>query len=133
MKLESAQNDRAAGVLLGQACGDALGVPYEFAAPPVGEARMLGGGLGPYAPGEWSDDTQMSICIARVAATGADLTAAEAVDNVATAFEEWAANGASDIGNQTGAAMWGAAGLAGSPSQRLRYTGAADARPATGP
>jgi ADP-ribosyl-[dinitrogen reductase] hydrolase len=125
MKLESAQNDRAAGVLLGQACGDALGVPYEFAAPPVGEARMLGGGLGPYAPGEWSDDTQMAICIARVAATGADLTAVEAVDDVATAFEGWATNGASDIGNQTRAVMWGAAGLAGSPSHRLLSSSAA--------
>ena len=27
--LTTAQRDRAAGVLLGQACGDALGVPYE--------------------------------------------------------------------------------------------------------
>ena len=30
MKLTTAQSDRAAGVLLGQASGDALGVPYEF-------------------------------------------------------------------------------------------------------
>ena len=45
----AAQSHRAAGVLLGQACGDALGVPYEFATPPsVGElAHMHGGGLGP--------------------------------------------------------------------------------------
>ncbi|WP_169542723.1 ADP-ribosylglycohydrolase family protein [Nocardiopsis valliformis] len=28
----STREDRAAGVLLGSACGDALGVPYEFAA-----------------------------------------------------------------------------------------------------
>src|SRR6186997_218617 len=105
MKLTSAQHDRAAGVLLGQACGDALGVPYEFAAPPVGEAQMLGGGLGPYAPGEWSDDTQMAICIARVAASGADLTSAVARDEVAAAFEGWAADGASDIGNQTSAVL----------------------------
>ena len=125
MKLRSTQNDRAAGVLLGQACGDALGVPYEFAAPPVGEAQMLGGGLGPYAPGEWSDDTQMAICIARVAASGADLTSAAARDLVAAAFEGWAANGASDIGNQTSAVLRGAAHLAGSPSQRLLSASAA--------
>ena len=37
--------DRAAGVLLGGACGDALGVPYEMAAPPIGEAVMKGGAL----------------------------------------------------------------------------------------
>lgn len=45
MKLTTAQNDRAAGVLLGQACGDALGVPYEFGRPPGPDelARMTGG------------------------------------------------------------------------------------------
>ena len=51
MPIRSITVDRAAGVLLGQACGDALGVPYEMAAPPVGEAVMKGGGLGPYDPG----------------------------------------------------------------------------------
>jgi ADP-ribosyl-[dinitrogen reductase] hydrolase len=125
MKLESAQNDRAAGVLLGQACGDALGVPYEFGPPPVGEAQMVGGGLGPYAPGEWSDDTQMGVCIARVAATGADLTSSEAKDQVAAAFEAWAADGASDIGNQTSAVLGGAARPPGSPSVRLLGASAA--------
>ena len=42
--------DRAAGVLLAGATGDALGVPYEYGSrplPPPGEPpRMLGGGLG---------------------------------------------------------------------------------------
>ena len=93
--------DRAAGVLVGQACGDALGVPYEFAAAPAGEPMMIGGGLGPYQPGEWSDDTQMAICIARVSATGAELTAPAALDEIAAGFEDWFANGASDVGIQT--------------------------------
>jgi len=34
--LSSPQSHRAAAVLLGQACGDALGVPYEFGTPPGG-------------------------------------------------------------------------------------------------
>ena len=54
------QDDRAAGVLLAAACGDALGVPYEFA-PRLTQKQtpqMIGGGLGPYAPGEYSDDTR---------------------------------------------------------------------------
>lgn len=102
MELSDAVKVRAAGVLLGQATGDALGVPYEFAAPVrAGEAEMIGGGLGPYEPGEWSDDTQMALCIARVAATGADLTGPDALDAVAAAFIDWRAHGASDIGNQT--------------------------------
>lgn len=97
--------DRAAGVLVGQACGDALGVPYEFSAPPVGEPLMLGGGLGPYRPGEWSDDTQMAVCIAQVSATGADLSTAAALDEIAAGFETWFAGGASDVGTQTRALL----------------------------
>lgn len=100
-RLIDTQRDRAAGVLLGQACGDALGVPYEFAAVPSGAAEMIGGGLGPYAPGEWSDDTQMAACIARVSATGADLTSAAALDEIAAAFLAWRRGGATDIGMQT--------------------------------
>lgn len=106
MKLTTTQRDRAAGVLLGQACGDALGVPYEFGRPPMKhDPVMKGGGLGPYAPGEWSDDTQMAICIARVAATGADLTGEAALDEIAKEFVDWRRHGASDIGNQTAAVL----------------------------
>lgn len=111
MILTGAQRDRAAGVLLGQAIGDALGVPYEFASGPEGDAEMVGGGLGPYAPGEWSDDTQMALCIARVSSTGADLTTPEALEAVAVGFLNWRRHGASDIGVGTssvlGAAMRG--------------------------
>ncbi|RNI24252.1 ADP-ribosylglycohydrolase family protein [Flexivirga caeni] len=106
MKLTPAQQDRAAGVLLGQAIGDALGVPYEFAPPIVaGDAFMAGGGLGPYSPGEWSDDTQMTVCIAQVSATGADLTTETALADIALAFYRWRHGGASDIGNQTSAVI----------------------------
>lgn len=102
MQLSNQQRDRAAGVLLGQAVGDALGVPYEFGDPvPAGAARMVGRGLGPYAPGEWSDDTQMALCIARVAAGGLPLWGDEALDEVASAFLEWRMAGATDVGIQT--------------------------------
>src|SRR3954454_2744465 len=99
--LTTEQRDRAAGVLLGAACGDALGVPYEFAARPPGPPMMIGGGLGPYEPGEYSDDTQMQVCIAQVAATGADLRDPEALDAIAANFQHWLGEGASDVGNQT--------------------------------
>lgn len=124
--LTTEQSHRAAGVLLGQACGDALGVPYEFATPPGADQRaeMLGGGLGDYSPGEWSDDTQMAVCIARVAATGADLTSADALDAIAEAFLDWAANGASDIGNQTRAVLSTASGREGQAGARLTQAAA---------
>ena len=112
--------DRAAGVLLGVACGDALGVPYEMAAPPVGEAVMKGGGLGPYEPGEWSDDTQMTLCIARVAAEGTDLESPQGLDRVAEAFEAWLADGATDVGIQTRNVLSRAAHLDGPARDRLR-------------
>lgn len=117
--MESAMKDRAAGVLLGQGCGDALGVPYEFGTPPTGEAAMLGGGLGPYAPGEWSDDTQMAVCIARVSATGADLCSADALDEIAVAFTDWLRHGASDVGVQTSSVLRAAAQLDGRDADRL--------------
>ncbi len=113
--------DRATGVLLAQACGDALGVPYEFGTPPEpGEAVMRGGGLANYAPGEWSDDTQMALCIARPAARGVDLTSDAAQDEIAAAFEDWLRQGATDVGIQTRAVLGGAARLEGSAAQRLR-------------
>lgn len=94
--------DRAAGVLLGQACGDALGVPYEFgpALPDSFEPQMVGGGPFGFDPGEHSDDTAMAVCIAEVAAAGADLTADEALDEIAQRFLDWAA-GSKDVGAQT--------------------------------
>jgi ADP-ribosylglycohydrolase len=101
------QLDRAAGVLLGGAVGDALGVPYEFQ-PPLADTevpQMIGGGLGPYAPAEYSDDTQMAVCIAQVAASGADLRDERVLDAIAANFLDWAARGASDIGVQTSAVL----------------------------
>jgi ADP-ribosylglycohydrolase len=127
MTLTAVQNDRAAGVLLAQACGDALGVPYEFR-PRLGaevEPEMVGGGLGDYAPGEWSDDTQMAACIATVTATGADIREGDGLDAVAEWFEKWYADGPADVGNQTAAVLSDARRRTGPAGQRL--TGAAQA------
>lgn len=120
MTLTDQTRHRAAGVLLAQACGDALGVPYEFDAPPEAEATMRGGGLGPYAPGEWSDDTQQAVCIAGVAATGVDLTSDDALDDIAEAFFDWLDTGASDVGVQTHAVLTAARHGSGRPAARMR-------------
>lgn len=107
--------DRAAGVLLGQACGDALGVPYEFG-PSHGSdwvPAMKGGGPFGFAPGEYSDDTSMAICITEVSATGADLTSAGALDEIAQRFLTWAET-SKDVGNQTRAVLSASRRAAGS-------------------
>ena len=104
--LTSQQVDRAVGVLVGQAAGDALGVPYEFGVRPLsGEPRLLGGGLGGIAPGQWSDDTEMAVCIAQVAATGADLRTEQSQERIAQGFLRWYSDEPPDIGVQTRAVL----------------------------
>jgi ADP-ribosylglycohydrolase len=104
--LTAEQVDRAVGAVLASAAGDALGVPYEFgSAPYSGRPEMVGGGLGGFAPGEWSDDTAQAFAILEVAATGADLRSAEALDAIARNLAEWYADGPADVGIQTSAVL----------------------------
>ncbi len=122
MKLTSAQLDRAVGVLVASAVGDALGAGYEFA--PILEGlvpEMIGGGLGDFAPGEWTDDTAQAMAIAIVAADSLDLRTPEALDRIAQGFADWYAGGPADVGVQTAEVLR----LAGSTP-----TGAAMARAA---
>jgi ADP-ribosylglycohydrolase len=90
------QNDRARGVLLGTAAGDALGAGYEFTYPTADTAiDMIGGGPFDWAPGEWTDDTSMALCVARALADGSGL------DGIAAQFVAWYDTDPADIGNQT--------------------------------
>ena len=91
MTLTTARMDRACGVLLATAAGDALGAPYEFepARGPDEDVAMVGGGSLDWAPGEWTDDTSMAIAIAEVAATGADLRDESAQDAIVERWYDW--------------------------------------------
>lgn len=64
--LPELSRSRFRGCLLGLAVGDALGTTLEFAPPgsftPITD--MTGGGPFNLAPGEWSDDTSMALCLA---------------------------------------------------------------------
>lgn len=107
MKLNPLQNDRAAGVLVTLAVGDALGAGYEFGAPlPDGTpVSMKGGGPFGFAPAEWTDDTSMAIAIAEaflesLSAPGAP----SALDGTVRAWTAWAAD-AKDVGAQTSAVI----------------------------
>ncbi|HQR28754.1 MAG TPA: ADP-ribosylglycohydrolase family protein, partial [Nocardioides sp.] len=108
--LDALQRDRAAGVLLATAGGDALGAGYEFgpSMSPDVPVRMAGGGTFGWTPGEWTDDTSMAVAIAEVAATGADLREPQALDRIAQRWAEWADH-ATDVGVQTRAVLSAAA------------------------
>ncbi|HUN37715.1 MAG TPA: ADP-ribosylglycohydrolase family protein [Trebonia sp.] len=103
MDLTTAQLDRACGVLLGTAAGDALGAGYEFGPPlpPQAPVTMKGGGSLGWEPGEWTDDTSMALVIAETAAVGRDLRSVLAQDLIAARWAEWARD-ARDVGIQTG-------------------------------
>ena len=73
--LDHPARQRALGCLIGGAVGDALGAPFEFQPSglytdhfptPVygGTGEMIGGGSFGWAPGEFTDDTQMAIALA---------------------------------------------------------------------
>ena len=100
MTLTTAQLDRACGVLLATAAGDALGAPYEFGPPLAATTPVAMSGGGGWEMGEWTDDTSMAIAIAEVAAAGADLRGVDAQDRIARRWVGWA-RGAKDVGIQT--------------------------------
>lgn len=72
------QIERYRGCLLGLAAGDALGTTLEFRSPgsftPLDD--MVGGGPFSLAPGQWTDDTSMALCLAEslVQCLGFDLS-----------------------------------------------------------
>ena len=58
--------DEAMGMFMGLFIGDAIGAPLEFTKPNLGApvSTMIGGGVHGVAPGEWTDDGAMALCIA---------------------------------------------------------------------
>lgn len=70
---DDSSRDRAIGALVGLAVGDAVGTTLEFRSPgtftPITD--MVGGGPFGLAPGQWTDDTSMAMCLAEsIAETG---------------------------------------------------------------
>ena len=102
MDFTNAQMDRAEGVLLGTAAGDALGAPYEFqpARVPGQAVSMVGGGAFGWEPGEWTDDTSMAIAIAEVATEHGDLRDEESLHALLERWRSWMQE-AKDVGVQT--------------------------------
>ncbi len=111
--MSTQSNDRAAGVLLGTACGDALGAGYEGGPPLPDDAPIAMIGRGFFAPGEWTDDTSMAVAVAEAVAKGLDLRTGDGLDHVADGFQRWYADGHKGIGRQTRAVL-NASGTGGS-------------------
>lgn len=95
--------ERYRGCLLGLAVGDALGGPVEFMSAAEireihGQLReMTGGGWLDLAPGEFTDDTQLALVIARSIARLGRVDLAD----IAAGFVAWHQSGPKDVGNTT--------------------------------
>jgi ADP-ribosyl-[dinitrogen reductase] hydrolase len=109
--------DRVAGALVGLAAGDALGAGYEFTTPrPEEPIEMIGGGPFGFEPGEWTDDTQMAICIAQITAAGNTDPIA-----IGASFLEWFRSGPRDVGVMTSAVLGGARDATDLPEAAAAY------------
>ncbi|HEU0264997.1 MAG TPA: ADP-ribosyl-[dinitrogen reductase] hydrolase [Geobacterales bacterium] len=93
--------DRALAAFLGLAVGDALGATVEFMNPAEIAARhglhqeIMGGGWLRLKPGQITDDTEMSLCLARslVSAKGLHLP------TIAESFAQWLKSKPVDVGS----------------------------------
>ncbi|EPY03423.1 ADP-ribosyl-[dinitrogen reductase] hydrolase [Magnetospirillum fulvum] len=93
--------ERALGAYLGFAVGDALGATVEFMTRGEIEAKyrlhrkMIGGGWLHLAPGQVTDDTEMSLCLGRslIRRQGFDLP------DICDEFAAWLKSGPVDVGN----------------------------------
>lgn len=107
----SIDTQRAIGAVLGSAVGDALGAPFEFG--PAGQysarfpepvlggiGEMVGGGGFGWAPGEFTDDTQMAIVQAESILAHSGVDGADLFER----FRVWASR-AADVGVQTSAVL----------------------------
>lgn len=99
--------DRAEGILLGLACGDALGRPVEFHTPAQIANKhgtlteMIGHGTHNQPTGTVTDDTDMALCIARSLVERGEFDP----ENIARRFVEWYESGPFDIGLMTSDAL----------------------------
>jgi ADP-ribosylglycohydrolase/predicted protein tyrosine phosphatase len=96
--------DRYLGAMLGLAVGDALGTTLEFTSPgsfrPI--ADIVGGGPFKLAPGQWTDDASMALCLAESLLVCGGFDPADQMRRYVRWIDEghWSSTGACfDVGN----------------------------------
>ncbi len=100
----------ALGTMFGVAIGDALGAPVEFmTAEGIKEKygrieNYVGGGWLNVKPGEVTDDTQMTLCVAR----GIYTIPVNPVESTGLAFVRWIMSGPKDVGGTCSRSIRGA-------------------------
>lgn len=110
--------DRIRGCLYGVAVGDALGAPVEFMSADAiknthGRVdRMIGGGWLNVKPGEVTDDTQMTLCVADGIASQPEDPIAEIGEN----FIAWIYSGPKDVGGCCASAITNALSISKRPT-----------------
>jgi ADP-ribosyl-[dinitrogen reductase] hydrolase len=104
MPIPPSLTDRARGVLVGLACGDALGAPVEFesreviaAKYPNGLRDFTSGGWMSVVPGELTDDSRMMLDLAETLVRPGPVD----LEHLGERFVAWMEEGPKDIGNTT--------------------------------
>jgi ADP-ribosyl-[dinitrogen reductase] hydrolase len=104
MPIPPSLTNRARGVLVGLACGDALGAPVEFesretiaAKYPNGLRDFTSGGWIDVVPGELTDDSRMMLDLAETLVRPGPVD----LDHLGQRFVDWMEEGPKDIGNTT--------------------------------
>ena len=126
--------DRLTGILVGAACGDALGAGYEFGGPVPADQPVTMRGQGAFEPGEWTDDTAQLLAIVLAAADGADLRTIAGEDAVAGRLQDWYLSPArlKDIGIHS-AAVFSEVATLPTPGLGGRFRAVAEAKEARHP
>lgn len=129
MEIKDMLFDRMLGALVGVAVGDALGGPLEFMSEDDirkkhGTVReMIGGGWLNLEPGEVTDDTQMTMAVAR----GIVEDPVDPVPEIGKNFIQWMKSGPKDIGGACGGSIRNALRIGGDKPTAEEWKNAAEA------
>lgn len=116
--MSNQMRDAIRGAMYGVAVGDALGAPLEFMDAAGIQSRygtvreMIGGGWLGVRPGEFTDDTQMTLAVAH----GIAEEAGDPIEAIGRHFVEWVNSGPKDVGATCASSIHRAMHIAENPA-----------------